>query len=208
MAVDRDTVTVGTELPAFVRTTGFHNWNRYAAVNDEFVPIHMDDDAGRAQGFPGAFGMGNLMWSYLHNLVRDWMGDDGRIVAMGCSFRSPNLRGMTVEARGTVTAVRDEGGERLVDLELTVRRPRRALTPCWCRRPRPSPWPDPLASRSGQHEDLALVLGLDELGERRVGAVESRPACSRTRRRRRHRARGPRRPRRTRAACSRRRSRR
>jgi acyl dehydratase len=120
MAVDRDTVTVGTELPVFVRTTGFDNWNRYAAVNDEFVPIHMDDDAGRAQGFPGAFGMGNLMWSYLHNLVRDWMGDDGRIVSMGCSFRSPNLRGMTVEARGTVTAVRDDGGERLVDLELVV----------------------------------------------------------------------------------------
>jgi acyl dehydratase len=120
MTVDRDTVTVGTELPVFVRTTGFHNWNRYAAVNDEFVPIHMDDDAGRAQGFPGALGMGNLMWSYLHNLVRDWMGDDGRIVKLGCSFRSPNLRGMTVEARGTVTAVRDDNGERLVDLDLVV----------------------------------------------------------------------------------------
>jgi len=120
MAVDRDTVTVGTELPPFLRTTDFANWNRYAAVNDEFVPIHMDDDAGRAQGFPGAFGMGNLMWSYLHSLVRDWMGDDGRIVSMGCSFRSPNLRGMTVEARGTVTAIRDEGGQCLVDLELGV----------------------------------------------------------------------------------------
>ena len=120
MAVDRETVTVGTELPPFVRTTGFHNWNRYAAVNDEFVPIHMDDEAGRAQGFAGAFGMGNLMWSYLHNLVRDWMGDDGRIVSMGCTFRSPNLRGMTVEARGTVTAVRDADGGRVVDLELSV----------------------------------------------------------------------------------------
>jgi acyl dehydratase len=120
MAVDRDTVTAGTELPPFVRTTGFHNWNRYAAVNDEFVPIHMDDEAGRAQGFEGAFGMGNLMWSYLHSLLREWMGDDGRIVSMTCSFRSPNNRGMTVEARGTVTAVRDEGGERFVDLELAV----------------------------------------------------------------------------------------
>ena len=120
MAVDRSTVTVGTELPPLVRTTDFHNWNRFAAVNDEFVPIHMDDAAGQAQGFPGAFGMGNLMWSYLHNLVRDWAGDDGRIVSMSCSFRSPNLRGMTVEARGTVTAVRDEDGERIVDLELTV----------------------------------------------------------------------------------------
>jgi acyl dehydratase len=120
MAVDKGTVAVGAVLPTFVRTTGFHNWNRFAAVNDEFVPIHMDDEAGRAQGFPGAFGMGNLMWAYLHNLVRDWMGDDGRIVSMSCSFRSPNNRGMTVEARGTVTGVREEGGETLVDLELAV----------------------------------------------------------------------------------------
>jgi acyl dehydratase len=120
MAVDQGTVTVGTELTPFVRTTGFHNWNRFAAVNDEFVPIHMDDEAGRAQGFAGAFGMGNLMWSYLHDLLRNWMGDDGRIVSMRCSFRAPNNRGMTVEARGTVTAVREEDGETLVDLELAV----------------------------------------------------------------------------------------
>jgi acyl dehydratase len=120
MAVDQGTVSVGTELTPFVRTTGFHNWNRFAAVNDEFVPIHMDDEAGRAQGFAGAFGMGNLMWSYLHDLLRNWMGDDGRIVSMSCSFRAPNNRGMTVEARGTVTAVREEDGETLVDLELAV----------------------------------------------------------------------------------------
>ena len=120
MAVDKGTVTVGAALTPFVRTTGFHNWNRFAAVNDEFVPIHMDDEAGRAQGFAGAFGMGNLLWSYLHDLVRGWMGDDGRIVSMSCSFRAPNNRGMTIEARGTVTAVRDEGGETLVDLELSV----------------------------------------------------------------------------------------
>src|SRR5438128_9920253 len=115
MAVDRDTVTIGTELPTFVRTTGFHNWNRFAAVNDEFVPIHMDDEAGRAQGFPGAFGMGNLMWASLHNLVRDWMGDDGRIVAFGCSFRSPNLRGTTIDARGMLVAVRDDDAQRFAD---------------------------------------------------------------------------------------------
>ena len=120
MAVDKATVAVGTEVPTFVRTTDFHNWNRYAAVNDEFVPIHMDDEAGRAQGFAGAFGMGNLLWSYLHDLLRNWIGDDGRIVSMNCSFRAPNNRGMTIEARGTVTGVREEGGETLVELELAV----------------------------------------------------------------------------------------
>ncbi|TQS46971.1 MaoC/PaaZ C-terminal domain-containing protein [Cryptosporangium phraense] len=102
-------VTVGEELPPFVRETGLENWNRYAAVNDEFVPIHMDDEAGQAAGYPSAFGMGNLQWSYLHNLVRDWLDGRGRIVRISCQFRGPNLKGQTVTARGVVDAVNDDG---------------------------------------------------------------------------------------------------
>ncbi len=111
-------VKPGDELPPFVRTTGLANWNRYAAVNDEFVPIHMDDEAGRAAGYPTAFGMGNLQWSYLHNLVRDWLGGDGEIVSLKCQFRAANTKGQTVTAKGTVTAVRDEGGRHFADLEV------------------------------------------------------------------------------------------
>ncbi|MEQ6900380.1 hypothetical protein [Nocardioides sp. YIM 152588] len=109
---------VGAEIGPFVRETGFDNWNRYAAVNDEFVPIHMDDEAGRAAGMPAAFGMGNLQWSYLHNLVRDWVGEHGRIVRMACEFRTPNLKG-TVTARGRVARVEPgEDGATLVHLEV------------------------------------------------------------------------------------------
>jgi acyl dehydratase len=111
-------VQVGDELPVFQRATGFHNWNRYAAVNDEFVPIHMDDEAGRAAGYPTAFGMGNLQWSYLHNMLRSWAGDDGRILRLTCQFRAPNTKGQTVTAHGIVTAVGEDGGQRIVDLEI------------------------------------------------------------------------------------------
>ena len=111
-------IKVGDELPTFVRATGFHNWNRYAAVNDEFVPIHMDDEAGKRAGYESAFGMGNLQWAYLHDLLRQWMGDDGRIVRLGCQFRSANVKGQTITAHGRVTAVRDEGNERIVDLDI------------------------------------------------------------------------------------------
>ena len=64
-------------IPPYVRTTGLANWNRYAAVNDEFIDIHMDDDSAKAVGMPGVFGMGNLRIAYLHNLLADWLGDDG-----------------------------------------------------------------------------------------------------------------------------------
>jgi acyl dehydratase len=111
-------VRVGDELPVFVRQPGLHHWNRYAAVNDEFVPIHMDDEAGRAAGYPSAFGQGNLQWAYLHNVVRDWMGDDGRIERLTCAFRGANVKGQTVTARGRVTAVNDEGGRRVVELDV------------------------------------------------------------------------------------------
>ena len=99
------TVKVGDELPTFTRETGFANWNRYAAVNDEFVPIHMDDAAGEAAGNGGAFGMGNLQWAYLHNMLRSWIGENGEILSIEEQFRSPNVKGQTVTAKGVVTAV-------------------------------------------------------------------------------------------------------
>jgi acyl dehydratase len=109
---------VGQELPTFERMAGFHAWNRYAAVNQEFVPIHMDDDAGRNAGNPGAFGMGNLQIAYLHALLRQWIGDDGRIVSVACELRAPSLRGVRTIARGRVTAVHENADETLVDLEV------------------------------------------------------------------------------------------
>jgi hypothetical protein len=111
-------INVGDELPVFVRQPGLHHWNRYAAVNDEFVPIHMDDEAGRAAGYPSAFGQGNLQWSYLHNVVRNWIGEDGRIERISCSFRGANVKGQTVTGRGRVTGVSEEGGRLVAELEV------------------------------------------------------------------------------------------
>jgi acyl dehydratase len=111
---------VGDEIEKFVRSTSFANWNRYAAVNDEFVPIHMDDEAGRAAQQPGAFGMGNLQVAYLHNLLRQWIGPDGEIQALACQFRAINTKDMVVTAGGRVVGVDSDpdSGRVLVELEV------------------------------------------------------------------------------------------
>ncbi|MCX2931742.1 MaoC family dehydratase N-terminal domain-containing protein [Mycobacterium sp. CVI_P3] len=113
-----DVPPVGAEIPSFIRKTGPANWNRFAAVNDEFVAIHMDDEAGRKAGATGAFGMGNLQWAYLHNVLRDWLGESGRIVSASCQFRGLNLKDQTLSAHGRVAGFRAEGGQTLVDLDL------------------------------------------------------------------------------------------
>jgi acyl dehydratase len=109
-------LTPGTEIPPFVRHQDLHNWNRYAAVNDEFVPIHMDDEAGKAAGFSGAIGMGNLACTYLHNVLRDWLGDNGRIASVSVQYRQPNLRGSTLTTHARIASV--EGNK--VRLEMWV----------------------------------------------------------------------------------------
>ncbi len=113
-------VKEGDEVPPFVRTTDLMHWNRYAAVNDEFVYIHMDDDIGRAVGQRGAFGMGNLRFAYLHNMLRDWIGIQGSIKRIAVQYRGFNFKGDTLTCRGTITKKYVSDGDHLLDLEIWV----------------------------------------------------------------------------------------
>ncbi len=114
-------VSVGDEMPAWSRTTDFMNWNRYAAVNDEFVPFHMDDEAGRKAGNKeGAFGMGNLRYAYLANALRDWIGDEAEIREIGCQYRAINQKNDTLTVVGRVVEKSIEGGENRVKLTTNV----------------------------------------------------------------------------------------
>ena len=105
-------VRPGFEIPTFDRMSGFHAWNRFAAVNEEFVPMHMDDEAGRTAGNASAFGMGNLLLAYVHAALRQWVGDNGRIVSVTIQYRAPNFRGLRTIVGGTVVAVGEEDGRR------------------------------------------------------------------------------------------------
>ncbi|MDP2014877.1 MAG: hypothetical protein Q8L05_11690 [Actinomycetota bacterium] len=107
-------IQVGDQLQPFTRRTDFDNWNRYAGINDEFLPHSMNDEAARSEGFPKAFGMGNLQWSYLHSLLRQFIGPDGAILRIDVQYRNPNLREQTVTAYGTVTGI--EGDTVSLDL--------------------------------------------------------------------------------------------
>lgn len=113
-------LTIGARLPSFERTTGLANWNRFAAVNDEFIDIHMDDEAARAIGMPGVFGMGNLRIAYLHDLLADALGENGDIVEFRCEFRGLNLKGDDLTCTAVVERLWEDDGLRLADLTLGV----------------------------------------------------------------------------------------
>ena len=120
--LDAAAVEAGLEIPPFVRETGFANWNRFAAVNDEFIPIHMDDAEAVKVGQKAAFGMGNLRVAYLHDALEAWLGSSGGIVEVSAQFRGLNFKGDTLTTTGRVTGVEDghSPGSALVHLAMSV----------------------------------------------------------------------------------------
>ncbi|MYE80268.1 MAG: hypothetical protein F4X36_00160 [Gammaproteobacteria bacterium] len=121
MTLRFEDIQVGDSMPSWSRKTSFAEWNRYAAVNDEFVPFHMDDAAGRRAGNEqGAFGMGNLRYAYIVNALHDWIGDEGTVREVGCQYRAINQKEDTLTVVGEVTDKTVEEGEQRVRLAVNV----------------------------------------------------------------------------------------
>ncbi len=114
-------VNVGDAIPAWSRKTDFMSWNRFATVNDEFVFIHMDDEAGRAAlNEQGAFGMGNIRYAYMINSLHDWISDGGVVREIGCQFRAINQKNDVLTVTGTVASKKVEDGENRIYLDMNV----------------------------------------------------------------------------------------
>ncbi len=78
----------------------------------------MDDEVARREGFPGAFAMAPLTFSYVQTMLREWVGEQGRIVTVDIRLRSPFLRGRTLTATGEVRQVHRDGDEVLVEVDV------------------------------------------------------------------------------------------
>jgi acyl dehydratase len=115
-----DALEKGEALPVFERTTGFGEWNRYAAVNDEFIDVHMSAEAARAAGQPDIFGMGNLRIAYVHNAIFDWLGGPGDIAEFGCQFRALNFLNDRLATKIVVGGKEERDGLLLVTFEADV----------------------------------------------------------------------------------------
>jgi hypothetical protein len=113
-----DKLNVGEQLPLFAREGTIEHWNRFAAVNDEFAAHHWDYVVAGEEGFDAPFAMAPLQLAFFHAMLREWMGDDGRIVSVSAKLRGPFFKDQWLTASGEVTALNRVEDEIVVDLEL------------------------------------------------------------------------------------------
>ena len=89
---------------------------QYAGASGDYNPLHTDEVfATKVAGYPSVFAHGMLTMGMTGRLITDTVGD-GRLTSFGGRFTSQVWPGDTLTATATVEAVREEGGQHLVDL--------------------------------------------------------------------------------------------
>jgi|TARA_B110000196_G_C20891407_1_gene541469 acyl dehydratase len=116
-----DDIEVGISIPLFERKTDLMNWNRWAATYDEFVPYHMDDEGAKSNGQNSVIGQGRIRVSYLHTMLRNWIGEQGFILEVDVQMRGINYKNDTLTCNGTVTSkTPTENNSFLLELDISI----------------------------------------------------------------------------------------
>ena len=90
----------------------------YSGASGDYNPLHMDDVYTKeVAGYPGVFAHGMLTMGLTGKMLTNYVGD-GRLTKFGVRFTNQVWPGDTLTSTATVTDLRVEDGQALVDLEV------------------------------------------------------------------------------------------
>jgi acyl dehydratase len=113
-----DDVKVGDTLkPIVLPPISRHQLALYCGGSGDHNPIHVDIDFARKFGFKDVFAHGMLSMAFLGRLVTAWV-PQAQLRDLGTRFTSITWVGDVITVSGKVTGKREEGGQKLVDLEV------------------------------------------------------------------------------------------
>jgi acyl dehydratase len=118
MPLDARTVQVGHELPALDKGAITKDMlKEYGPAAGDPNPMHVDDEFARNAGYAGVFAHGMLSMGYLGEFLVNAAGV-GHVRKFRARFAKLTWPGDVITCKGTVTAVHDEGGARVVDCDI------------------------------------------------------------------------------------------
>ncbi len=93
---------------------------QYAGASGDYNPIHTDEVyATQVAKYPTVFAHGMLTMGLTGKMLTNYVGD-GRLTNFGVRFSRQVWPGDTLTSKATIDAIREEGGQHLVDLSVTT----------------------------------------------------------------------------------------
>ena len=113
-------VAVGSEITPLVKQPTTRQLVMWAGASGDYNPIHYDKDFAQSRGLPGVIVPGQLVGNFLGQLITGWIGEQGRLSKLSCSYKSMNFPGEALTCRGRVSKKYVEHGEHYVECNLWV----------------------------------------------------------------------------------------
>jgi len=107
-------IIIGSEITPLVKQPTTRQLVMWAGASGDYHPIHYDHDFAQSRGLPGVIVHGQLVASFLGQLITDWMGEQGSLRKLTCSYRGFNLPGDTLSCKGKISKKYIEDGEHYV----------------------------------------------------------------------------------------------
>ncbi len=114
-----DDFHAGDEAPVLEHVLTRTDLVVYAGASGDFNPMHHDEVQARAAGQPSVFGHGMFSMGLCGTALTDYVGI-GNVRRFGVRFAKQTWPGERLRTRIAVTAVREEGGDHLVDLDVRL----------------------------------------------------------------------------------------
>jgi len=83
-------------------------------------PAFADAEAGRRMGVGGALVPGTMKMAWLTQYVSAWAGPASTVRNIRVAYRRPDIAGKPLVLAGRVVDKREEGGRRIVEIELVT----------------------------------------------------------------------------------------
>ena len=94
---------------------------QYAGSSGDYNPLHTDEIfTTKVAGYPSVFAHGMLTMGMTGKMLTDYVGD-ARLTKYGVRFTSQVWPGDTLDATATVKEIKDEGGKKLVSLDVSTK---------------------------------------------------------------------------------------
>jgi len=118
MAAKYESVNVGDALPTYLHEKVTRtDLVKYAGASGDYNPMHHDETLAKGVGLPSVFAHGMFSMGLLSNVLVNY-GGPGSVERFDVQFRAITWPEDKITCTGKVTGKREEGGKKLVDVEL------------------------------------------------------------------------------------------